>query len=121
MDQRHALGKMGEELAAAFLMDQGLRIVERNLKNVFAEIDLVARDGDVWVFVEVKTREGVQQTSAADAVHHSKQGRMIRAAIAYIRQYGLYDQDVRFDVVLFDEDRMEWIPGAFESTPYYTI
>src|SRR5262245_23775187 len=119
MDQRHALGEMGEEMAAAFLMDQGLQIVERNLENAFAEIDLVARDRDIWVFVEVKTRDGDQQTSAAEAITRSKQSRIIRAAIAYIRYHKLHDQDVRFDVVLFENTEIEWIKSAFEAPPHY--
>jgi len=121
MDKKHALGEFGENLAEIYLMDQGLQIVQRNYENDFGEIDLIARHGETWVFIEVKTRDGDQLTSAAEAITPSKQGHMIRTAIGYIRSNHLRDQDYRFDVLLLEAGNIEWIPSAFEVPPYYTL
>lgn len=92
------LGARGERAAARHLRRQGLRIIARNVETPFGEIDLIAREGDRLVFVEVKTRA---RGAPAEAVNHEKRGRITRAALAFARRHGLIEAGVgwRFDIV----------------------
>lgn len=116
---RHILGRTGEELAARHLAQLGYEIVERNVSLKVGEIDIVARDGPVYVLVEVRTRRGEEWGSALASVDARKQRRLVRAARAYIAARGLYDATFRFDVVAITWDgagsspRIEHIEDAF--------
>lgn len=92
------LGRRGEEQAARYLKKQGLRILTRGYRTRLGEIDLVAREGDSLVFVEVKTRRSGRP---AEAVTPRKQRRIIRAASRFVRFHRLLEANVpcRFDVV----------------------
>ncbi len=94
------LGRWGEDLAASFLELKGYRICDRNLWAGRFEIDLVARDGPLVVFVEVKTRRGSKYGSAVEAVTREKLARVRRAALSsgHLRRA---DQ-IRFDVIAID-------------------
>jgi len=93
------LGRAGEDLAASFLEGQGYRIVTRNYRKRFGEIDIIAEDGSDLVFVEVKTRSSNTFGSPLEAVDLRKQLRMARAALDYMSGSGLHDRSARFDVV----------------------
>lgn len=95
------LGRYGEVLAALFLNCKGYRILDRNYRNSFGELDLVAQKGRVLVFIEVKTRSSKRFGQAAEAVHAQKQERIRRLASAYCRHHGfaLYQTELRFDVI----------------------
>ena len=80
------LGRIGEELAAAALEAHGLEIVERNVRTPFGEIDIVARDRDGLVFVEVKTRSSAGAGQPYDAVDRPKRERMDACACAFLEQ-----------------------------------
>jgi putative endonuclease len=121
MDLRHELGRYGEMLAEEWLAARGLRIVDRHYQTRYGEIDLIAQDKDVWVFIEVKTREDFRTPSALDAITPAKQRRLAIAAICYIRHKRLHDCDFRFDVVAIEAGRVEWIPNAFEAPENWTI
>jgi putative endonuclease len=96
---RRALGDAGEDLAAAALKKQGYKILERNYITPLGEIDLVARQGKVVVFVEVKTRSTDRFGAPQEAVHPAKQRRLRRLADYYLKQKRLGEVPVRFDVV----------------------
>ena len=96
---RRALGDAGEDLAAAALKKQGYKILARNYVTPLGEIDLVARQGKVVVFVEVKTRQNASFGSPQEAVHAAKQARLRRLADYYLKQNRLTSAPVRFDVV----------------------
>src|SRR4051812_13892284 len=81
-DLRHRLGRTGEQLAAEHLERLGYAIVARNHRTRFGEIDLIATDGTVLVFVEVKTRRGRGQPW--DALHEAKRAQVRRMARAYL-------------------------------------
>jgi putative endonuclease len=104
MDRRHALGVRSEHQAAAALRAAGLRVIERNVRFRSGEIDLVCRDGDVWVFVEVKARRPGWDTAPSAAVSWSKQRRLARLAQLYVKWRGLHDARCRFDVVEVTDD-----------------
>lgn len=96
---RLALGRKGEALAASHLERSGYAIVARNARTRWGELDLVARDGEAWVFVEVKTRRGARFGQGAEAVTYAKQQKIIRMAQIYLARLSLWDVAIRFDVV----------------------
>ncbi|HEY7741758.1 MAG TPA: YraN family protein [Burkholderiales bacterium] len=107
-------GGPAEDLAAAFLERQGLRILERNYRCRFGEIDLVARSGGLLVFVEVRARSSEAFGGAAGSITAAKRRRLVAAARHYLARRGA-DVPCRFDVVLVrgTEQRMEWLTDAF--------
>jgi putative endonuclease len=116
----NSLGAWGEAEAAQFLADQGLRVIDHDFRQKWGEIDLIARDGSAWVFVEVKTRWSFHDPSAVEAVTRTKQRRIIRAALGYMKWKHLEGVPLRFDLVLIESGQIEWIRDAFEPPPYYT-
>ncbi|HEY9899182.1 MAG TPA: YraN family protein [Pantanalinema sp.] len=115
---RLALGRKGEALAASHLERAGYAIVARNARTRWGELDLVARDGALWVFVEVKTRRGDRFGQGAEAVTYAKQQKIIRMAQIYLARQALWDVAIRFDVVevSFDDGaspRIRHLVGAF--------
>jgi putative endonuclease len=103
-DARLALGRCAEDAAAAHLARAGFNIVERNVRLGHGEIDLVCRDGDVVVFVEVKCRRADWGDSPAAAVSWHKQRKLTRLAQHYLKWRGLEDRRCRFDVVAVTVD-----------------
>lgn len=96
---RLQLGLDGEDLAAAELERHGYEILERRYRTPHGEIDLVARDGECLVFVEVKTRSGAAFGDPEEAVTDSKQHRIVWMATDYLARHGLEESLCRFDVV----------------------
>ena len=82
-DPRQSLGKLGEDLACAELSRRGYAILARRYRTRFGEIDIIARDGETTVFVEVKTRDGDRFGDGAEAVTAWKQRRVAAMAIDY--------------------------------------
>jgi len=104
MDPRHALGARSERRAASVLEAAGLRVVARNVRLTGGEIDLVCRDGDVWVFVEVKARRPGWDDAPSAAVSWTKRRRLARLAQHYLKWRRLSDVRCRFDVVEVTDD-----------------
>ncbi len=96
---RAAVGGFGEETAARHLVAQGMAILDRNWRCDLGEIDLVARDRDVLVVCEVKTRRGDLFGSPAEAVTPRKAARLRRLAARWLSEHPLTPADVRIDVV----------------------
>ena len=94
-----SLGNRGEAAAARFLERLGYRIIERQMRNRFGELDLVALDRDVVVFVEVKTRTTLSAGHPTEAVTATKQRKITRSALAYLKRRGWLEHRVRFDVI----------------------
>lgn len=107
-------GQEAEKLAAAFLEKQGLRLVERNYRCRMGEIDLIMNDGATRVFVEVRLRQHRGFGGAAESITSRKQGRLIRAAQHYLQQLPRQPA-CRFDAVLLDGYKIEWIKDAFSA------
>ncbi len=115
---RLSLGRRGEEAAARHLQKLRYKILDRSVRLLRGEIDIVARDGPTLVFVEVKTRRGLGFGSPAAAVTGAKRFQIRRIAQLYLAKRGLRNQFCRFDVisVLEDEDggvRIEHLKDAF--------
>jgi putative endonuclease len=101
-DARQSLGKLGEDLACAELARRGYAILARRYRTRFGEIDIVARDGEVTVFVEVKARTGGEFGGGAAAVTGLKQHRITQMAVDYLARHRLHNRPCRFDVVVVD-------------------
>jgi putative endonuclease len=119
-EPRQAVGKAGEEAAVEFLRQRGYRILERNYRCRFGEIDLIAQDGTVLAFVEVKTRRSNTFGPAAAAVTRAKQRHLIKASQTYLVQRKRTKDVCRFDVVTVElgaqQPAIELIKDAFQDT-----
>ena len=100
--RRQALGKWGEDLAVAELEKRGYAVLVRRYRTRHGEIDIVARDGETIVFVEVKAKETAEFGSAAAAVTLRKQRRVVSMAVDYLARNRLSGSPCRFDVVAID-------------------
>jgi putative endonuclease len=98
-DPRQQLGILGENAACEELQARGYAILARRYRTRYGEIDIVARDGDVTVFIEVKTRDGTDFGDGAAAVTVWKQRRISRMALDYLTRHKLHERPCRFDVV----------------------
>ncbi len=98
MSEHNDVGREGEALAANFLQQKGYEIVDRNWRYGPKEIDIVARDGDTMVFVEVKTRSTLAFELPQEAVTKKKMKNLVEAADAYLIQHNI-DLESRFDIV----------------------
>jgi len=99
MDNKHEVGLMGQQAAEKFLQDKGYEILARNYRLKTGEIDLIAKDGEYIVFVEVKFRKSLAYGYPREAVGYTKQKRIVNTARHYITKYQLSEMDIRFDVV----------------------
>jgi len=120
-DDRRALGAAGESAAARYLEDRACRIVEANVRCRFGEIDLVAIDAGVIVFVEVKGNRGRRYGAPEEMVTPAKQRRLTRLAGWYLQRRGWLGRPARFDVVAVDWDadgaaRVRHFRDAFPAT-----
>jgi putative endonuclease len=112
---RQLLGQRAEDLAVEFLKAQGLEILERNFRRRLGELDIVGRQGDTLVIVEVRMRASDRYGGAAASVDFRKQQRLVRAATQLLQQRGnLSHLPARFDVVVVGVDgAVEWLRHAF--------
>ena len=108
-------GARAERLAEEFLRERGMRILARNFRTRFGEIDLVAQDGETVVFVEVRSRSSDAFGTPQETVTVAKRRRIIRTARAYAQSRSL-DAPLRFDVVALSPQGTLHIPGAFDAT-----
>lgn len=114
------LGKSAEDRAADFLKRRGYRIIQRNVRLKFGEIDCVAREGDTLCFIEVKARTSDDFGSALESINSFKQRKLSKLALAYLKKY-YHSVDIksRFDVVAVTpneqgDDEIEVIKNAFD-------
>lgn len=117
-DNRKTLGNWGERLAGAYLQKQGYAIIESNYRCRYGEIDIVAKDGPVWCFVEVKTRKSDRFGRGFESITAVKRTHITKTAVFFLNQRGLDDAPARFDVVSIDfftetEYKIELIKNAF--------
>lgn len=98
MAEKHDLGRKGEELAIAHLRSLGYEIRDVNWRSYHLELDIVARDGDELVIVEVKSRSSKSYEHPLEAMSNKKIRFLINAADAYITEHNL-DLETRFDVI----------------------
>jgi len=95
-------GRDGEDAACAYLTELGLTVLERNFRCRGGEIDIVARDRDTTVFVEVRQRSSDSHGASVETVTGAKRRRIVQAARLYAATRGLSETPIRFDVVSLD-------------------
>lgn len=107
-------GMESEQLACDYLQANGLQLIQRNFFSRYGEIDLIMRDGDTVVFIEVRYRKNRNFGGAAASVTPAKQQRIIKTALNY-QQYNEGYDAMRFDVIAIEGDssRIKWIKNAF--------
>lgn len=113
------LGARGEEIAVAYLKGRKFTVIERNFRCKAGEVDIVARDGRTFVFVEVKTRRTMSFGPPQASVTPFKQRQISKAALTWLAKNRLHEASARFDVIaiiLRDHEvpRIDHIPNAFE-------
>ena len=106
-------GFIYEEKTCQYIQEHTMKIVERNYSCKCGEIDIIARDENSLVFIEVKYRASMAYGHPAYAVDYRKQRRIIRSATWYTKKIHWIDQPVRFDVALWTGDYLEYHKGAF--------
>ena len=92
-------GRRGEDLAVAFLLQKGYRVIHRNWRMKIGEIDIIAEDSGTLVFCEVKSRSSLDYGSGAEAVNGQKQHRIMLTALLYMQHFHIIDKPCRFDVI----------------------
>ncbi|MDP3481253.1 MAG: YraN family protein [Desulfoprunum sp.] len=118
-EKRAVLGKKGEDLAARYLQEKGYTILLRNYRRKLGEIDIIAKEGQTLVFVEVKTRQTGASYFPAEAVTPRKQGQISRTAQEYLIHHNLLNKPARFDVISVSMSShgiptIHHIPNAFD-------
>jgi len=115
-------GRNAEDRAVLLLEARGYRVVDRNYRERRGELDIIAWDGDVLVFVEVRARHAEDFGDVAESIGTSKRAALIRTARGYLRTHDLEEAPVRFDVVTFAGEELERVRvfrAAFEvSDPW---
>ena len=116
--EKKELGKKGEEKAIRFLKKRGYRLIEKNYVCKMGEMDIIAKEKDTLVFIEVKTRTSTLFGPPQLAVHSSKQRQLSKVALNYLKEKQLEDVKARFDVVaiLLEQkgEKIELIKDAFD-------
>ena len=112
------LGAIGEELAYHYLLGRGYKVLLKNYECVLGEIDFIAKEKGVLVFVEVKTRSSDALGLPAESVTPHKRHQIVKTAYYYLKRYGVKDLPCRFDVVSVllpqvGEPQIEIIENAF--------
>lgn len=106
-------GCYGETIAKEYLKTQKFKIIEQNYKNFCGEVDIIAKDGNTLVFLEVKSRETFLFGRPCEAVDRRKQNKIKKVALSYLKFKKLKNVDVRFDVIEILGDEVNYIKNAF--------
>jgi len=116
LTSRRKRGNKAEQQASKHLQSHGLKLLEKNFSTKAGEVDLIMRDGETLVFVEVRYRKNTDFGGAAASVTTKKQQRIIKAALAY-QQKHMPQSSMRFDVVAIEGDNgdIDWITSAFDG------
>ena len=115
MKKTYETGLLGEKSAASWLeFNYHMTLLESRYRNKAGEIDLIMRDQESIVFIEVKTRTSSEPGRGLIAVDRRKQQRITRAATLYLIQKGWLNRAVRFDAIEIRNDNVLYIPNAFQ-------
>jgi len=109
---RKNFGNTGEQLAEKFLKLRGLEILERNFHTKEGEVDLIAREGEMIIFVEVKARRSSKFGTALESVDESKLEKIEAAGCKFLQDNSLENAEWRIDVIAIDGGKLRWIKGV---------
>lgn len=110
--QKKSFGQLSEYKAAQFLLKKNFQILARNFQTNRGEVDLIARDQDSIVFVEVKARRSDKFGTAIESVTEAKLQKIVAAGQAWLQKNNCPEADFRVDVVTFDQDKVEHLQGV---------
>jgi len=106
-----------ENIALKFLKKRGLKLIEQNYNTKLGEVDLIMREGNTIIFIEVRYRRSSAYGSACESVTYYKQQKIIKASTVYLQRNNLYDRvNIRFDIIAISSDSIhpiEWVKNAF--------
>ena len=113
-------GRFGEEMARIFLAKQGYEVLELNWRCRYGELDLICRDQQAVIFVEVKTRNTATLETPAEALNQRKQTKLIKSASLFLSQHRLWHAQSRFDLVSVyfqtHHCQVDHVPNAFSAS-----
>ncbi len=114
---KRKLGKDSEEMAVQYLNEKGYRILAVNFQNRIAEIDIIAQQGDIMCFIEVKARRSMKYGLPREAITPSKIRKIIKGAQSYINYKGIRNTQFRFDVIeiFLQDNSINHIENAFSA------
>lgn len=110
------IGRKGELLAKQYLVSHNYNILNMNYRNKIGEIDIIAMNKDILVFIEVKTRRSLEYGYAYEAVNRRKQEKIISTSLVYLKENGFKDIQLRYDIIevyLTPKTRINHIDNAF--------
>ena len=110
---KREIGKTAEIKAAKYLESMGVNILERNYQNRFGEIDIIAREGNVLLFIEVKYRKDESFGYPLESVGYFKQQKIRKLARYYLNEKHYFMHSIRFDCIGIMGEKIDWIKGAF--------
>lgn len=108
-------GSIYEEKTRQYLSSIGHEILNMNYQCRFGEIDIVTKDENSLVFIEVKYRRSRSHGHGSEAVNYHKRTHIIQVAKWYVMEHNLHSVPVRFDVAVWEHDDLKYYKGAFES------
>ncbi|MBW2622229.1 MAG: YraN family protein [Deltaproteobacteria bacterium] len=118
--ERQSLGRRGEDLAAAFLKKKGMKLVDKNVRTRYGELDLILLDGKEIVFTEVKTRSGPVEINPRLSIGLEKRRRLSKSALDFLNVKGWQNRTARFDVVCIvmegTKPQFDYLIDAFDLT-----
>lgn len=115
-----AKGSHSEQVAVDYLIKQGLTLVEQNTHSRYGEIDIIMREGEEWVFIEVRYRKTLHFGGGLESVNHSKQQKLIKTAEIYMQKHHKIEfKTCRFDIIELSGEitkaKINWIQNAFSA------
>lgn len=114
MAYSHKQGLLAEQRAVEFLAEQGLKVIQRNYRKKRGELDIICKDADTWVCIEVKFRRRSQHGHPLETVTPTKLNRMITAFNLFLMDNDLNPAhtSIRFDIVAFNNDELTWLKNV---------
>lgn len=110
---KRQIGSIGEDMAVEFLKSRGVKILERNYRNRFGEIDIIGMEDNTLLFIEVKYRKNESFGYPLEAVGFAKQEKIRKMARFFLNENHYYHYNIRFDCIGIIGSQIEWIKGAF--------
>lgn len=124
-DHKKALGSKGEDIAVNFLKKKGYKIIQRNYRCKYGEIDIIAKCNNVYAFIEVRTIQAENFGIPQDFITITKTDHISKSALNFIKEESLFDHTCRFDLItitfshILREPKIEHIENAFELSNRY--
>ena len=110
---KRQIGSIGEDMAVEFLKSRGVKILERNYQNRFGEIDIIGREDNTLLFIEVKYRKNESFGYPLEAVGFAKREKIRKMARFFLNENHYYHYNIRFDCIGIIGSQIDWIKGAF--------